>query len=100
MKTSIARSYDYTLDEAQEAGNNLLRTTISNLRQSLIDILWIPRSQEDQSDKGIDFEYQLEDKITGKQITNKMPQLRYLNRCSRLTFSSVSAYNLQLDKVS
>lgn len=62
------RKYDYRLDEVQEAGNLLLRTTINNLRKNLTDIFWIPRSEEDQNDKGIDFQYELENKLTGETL--------------------------------
>ncbi|WP_276976818.1 DUF4365 domain-containing protein [Flavobacterium filum] len=69
MAKSNKKKYDYRLREVQEAGNNLLRTTINSLRLTLTDISWISRSEEDQNDKGIDFEYELEDKNTGDTIT-------------------------------
>lgn len=68
MSQVTKRKYDYRLDEVQEAGNLLLRTTISDLRNTLTDIFWIPRSEEDQNDKGIDFQYELENKLTGESL--------------------------------
>ena len=62
------RPYDYKSDEVQEAGNNLLRTTINELRHFLTDVFWSPREEEDQQDKGIDFQYELIDKTTRKTI--------------------------------
>ena len=62
------KKYDYRLDEVQDEGNNLLRTTISSLRNSLSDVYWIGRSEEDQNDKGVDFQYELEDKLSGQTL--------------------------------
>lgn len=68
MENISKRKYDYRLDEVQEAGNLLLRSTINNLRNTLTDIFWIPRSEEDQNDKGVDFQYELESKLTGETL--------------------------------
>lgn len=67
-KKNKGRPYDYKNVEVQEAGNNLLRTAINELRHSLTDVFWSPRGEEDQYDKGIDFQYEVVDKTTRETI--------------------------------
>ncbi len=52
----------------QRRGNRALEEAIDNLDKVFEDFYWTPRPQEDQNDKGIDFEYELTDKQSRKTL--------------------------------
>lgn len=59
-------SNEFVQKEAQEEGNQLLLTEFIKIRKAFPELNFNIRSEEDQNDKGIDFQFELIDKIRGK----------------------------------
>jgi hypothetical protein len=59
---------DLDNDIIQEKGDLLLRNTFSGLHQLWVDTHWVVRDQQDQKDKGVDFEYELSSKSTRETL--------------------------------
>jgi hypothetical protein len=59
---------DYHLNQIQNDANILLEKTLSDLKETLRDIYWRVRNEEDQKDKGIDFQCELENNATGETL--------------------------------
>lgn len=67
-QTLVVYYRDLENKEIQHRGNLALQMAVQNLDKAIDDIFWGCRSQEDQLDKGIDFEYELTDKKTRKTL--------------------------------
>ncbi len=61
-------SYDYKKKEVQTKADLLLWTIISEISSSSPDRYWRLRSQNDQQDKGVDFEIELENKLNSDTL--------------------------------
>lgn len=67
-KKTTAAQEDYKKKEAQRTGNRIFTEMISEVSRKNPNLYWRFRAGEDQEDKGIDYEHELEDRITGDSL--------------------------------
>ncbi|WPU96412.1 DUF4365 domain-containing protein [Mucilaginibacter sabulilitoris] len=67
-KKGTPSAEEYKKKEAQRTGNRIFGEMISEISRSNPDLYWRFRPGEDQDDKGIDYEHELEDRPTGDSL--------------------------------